>query len=150
MEDEGHNGWRIIRPAKGRGVVQQCLPGGVAGGNNQQGGRQKARLTMTASTIAQAIPAEGVPREIVIIAREPDKNITTPIMIAACVTGLVLILKAMFMPRALVMGRKKGKNLMKGVAKVPVQKGGIQGQSNCRSYGIGTSMVCGKGSKTCW
>ncbi len=49
--------------------------------------------------IVQAIPTEGVPREIAIIAREPEENATMPMMmIAACVTGSVLISKAIFMP----------------------------------------------------
>jgi hypothetical protein len=80
---------------------------------------------MTASTIAQAIPAEGVPREIGIVAREPEENAMTLMMIAACVTGSVLILKAIFMPRATVMGGKKGENLRKRAAKAPVREGGI-------------------------
>ncbi len=58
---------------------------------------------MTASAIAQTIPAEGVPREIMIVAREPEESATTPMMITACITGLVLISKAMFMPQATVM-----------------------------------------------
>jgi hypothetical protein len=86
-------------------------------------------MTMT-SVILQAIPAEGVPREIAIVAREPEENATTLMMIPACVLSLVLISKAIFMPQATAMGGKKGKNLRKGAAKAPTQEGGIQGQ--CR------------------
>ncbi len=46
---------------------------------------------MTASAIVHAIQAEGVPREIAIVAREPEESVTALMMIAACITGLVLI-----------------------------------------------------------
>jgi hypothetical protein len=85
---------------------------------------------MTACLIVQTMPVEGVPREIAIVVREQEENATTPMMIAACVTGSVLILKTIFMPQAMAMGEEKGKNLRKGAAKVPTQEGGIQGQ--CR------------------
>ncbi len=51
-------------------------------------------------------------------------------MITACVTGLVLIFKAIFMPQASAKGGAKRENLRKGVAKAPAQEEGIQGQ--CR------------------
>jgi hypothetical protein len=51
---------------------------------------------MTASAIAEAIPAEGVPREIAIVAREPEENATVLMMIVACITGLVLIFEFEF------------------------------------------------------
>jgi hypothetical protein len=41
---------------------------------------------------------QGVPKVDAINAREPKANVTMPMMIAACVTGSVLILKANFMP----------------------------------------------------
>jgi hypothetical protein len=50
----------------------------------------------------------------------------------AYITGLVLILKANFMPQATVMGRTKGENLRKRVERLPVQKEGIQGQCQWR------------------
>jgi hypothetical protein len=68
---------------------------------------------MTASMITQTIIAEGVPREIAIVAREPEGIAMVPMMIADCVTGLVLILKAIFMPRTMARGEKKGENLRK-------------------------------------
>jgi hypothetical protein len=82
---------------------------------------------MTTSTIAHAIPADGAPRETAIVTREPEENATTLMMIAACVMGSVLILKAIFMPAA-AMGGNKGKNLRKGAAKAPAREGGILGQ----------------------
>jgi hypothetical protein len=119
MEDEGNYGWRIVRHTKGRGVVRQSHHVGVAEGKNQQGARQRMRYTMTASAIAQTIPAKKVPREIAIIAREPEENATTLMIIAAWVAGSVLISKAIFMPRAMAIGGKKGESLRKGAAKAP-------------------------------
>jgi hypothetical protein len=75
---------------------------------------------MTGSTIAQMIPVEEVPKEIAIIAREPEENARMPMMIAACIKEV--------MPQIMAMGGKKGESLRKGAAKAPAQEGGIQGQ----------------------
>jgi hypothetical protein len=83
-----------------------------------------------ARIIAQMMPAKGFPRYIAIDAREPEANAMTPMMIAACVTGLVLILKANFMPPSDSNLSEKKKYLRKRAEKAPVQKEGIQGQ--CR------------------
>jgi hypothetical protein len=105
---------------------------------------------MTASAIAQAIPAKGVPREIAIVAREPEEKATSLMMILACVTGSVLILKAIFMPQATAMGGEKGKNLRRGWQRCLREKEKSRDSVNGGSYGDGTSMVCGEGSKPCW
>ncbi len=62
---------------------------------------------ITAKTIAQRILAK-VPRKIAIVAREPEESAMTLMTMAACVTGLVMILKANFMPQAMATERMKG------------------------------------------
>jgi hypothetical protein len=64
---------------------------------------------MIASAIKLTILAVVVPSEIVIIGRELEEIAMMPMMIMACVTGLVLIPKAIFMPQAMAMGGGKGK-----------------------------------------
>jgi hypothetical protein len=102
---------------------------------------------MTASTIVQAILAEEMPREKAIVAREPEENTTTPMMIAACLMVLVLISKAIFMPRVMVMGGKKGRTQGRGRQRRLHKKEESRDSADGGSYGNGTSMVCGEGSK---
>ncbi len=83
---------------------------------------------MTAWMIVQTMPAEAEPRMIAIDASEMEENATTGMMIAACVTGLVLISKANFMPSSDSEDQKKKKNLRKRAEKAPGREEGIQGQ----------------------
>ncbi len=65
-------------------------------------------------TTAQVMPAIRLSMKIMIVARDPEENAMTPMMIAACTTGLVLISKAIFMPRAAPMGGEERRELQEG------------------------------------
>jgi hypothetical protein len=72
-------------------------------------------------------------------------------MIVAWVTGSVLILKANFMPPSNGnLSKNEEKLEEEGREGARTKRKESRDSTDGRSYGNGTSMVLGEGSKTCW